>query len=67
MSQFEGFNRRYQAELVEEIQAIDTAILGGNVAAFEEYRRLIGKRSGLVYALERHKELITLMENANDN
>lgn len=66
MSLFEGFNRRYQAELVEEIQAIDGALHTGNVADFAEYKRLIGKRSGLVYALDRHKELITLMEQAND-
>ena len=66
MSLFEGFNRRYQAELLEEIQVIDNTMHMGNVSDFAEYKRLVGRRSGFVQALERHKELITLMENAND-
>jgi len=56
----------WQAELIEEIQAVDGAILYGNAADFAEYKRLVGRRSAFVQALERHKELITLMEQASD-
>jgi|JI10StandDraft_1071094.scaffolds.fasta_scaffold05142_17 hypothetical protein len=66
MSEFAGFNNRYQAELVEQIQVMDQTILRGNVGDFAEYKRLVGRRDGLMYALERHKELITLMEQASD-
>lgn len=66
MSTFEGFNRRYQAELIEEIEALDAALLKGSISTLEEYKRLTGRRSGFVQALERHKELVTLMEQAND-
>ena len=66
MSAFEGFNRRYQAELAEEISALEDVLLSGNISTFEEYRKLTGRRSGFLQALERHKELITLMEQAND-
>lgn len=66
MSIFEGFNKRYQAELMEEIASIEGPLLSGNIATFEEYKRMTGRRSGFLQALERHKELITLMEQAND-
>ena len=66
MSLFEGFNRRYQAELSEEIEVLDQALIFGNIADFLEYKRMTGRRAGLLYALERHKELLTLMEQAND-
>jgi hypothetical protein len=66
MSLFEGFNRRYQAELAEEISVIDASLLAGNIVDFTEYKRMTGRRAGLLYALERHKELLTLMEEAND-
>jgi len=66
MSVFEGFNRRYQTELAEEISALEDVLLSGNISTFEEYRKLTGRRSGFLQALERHKELITLMEQAND-
>ncbi len=67
MSVFEGFNRRYQQELQEEIQVIEEAIFVGNFNDFSEYKRLVGKRQGLVQALARHKELLSLMDQANDN
>ncbi len=67
MSVFEGFNQRYQQELQQEIQVIEVAIFSGNFTDFSEYKRLVGKRQGLVQALERHKELLSLMDQANDN
>jgi len=66
MSIFEGFNKRYQAELREEIAALDAVLLQGNIHTLEEYKRVTGRRSGFLQALERHKELLTLMEQAND-
>lgn len=66
MSQFQGLNLRYQKELQEEIDAIQGTLNTGNISSLEEYKRLTGRRSGLSYALDRHKELITLMEQAND-
>ena len=66
MSQFDGFNRRYQAELTEEIQSVEVVLLAGNITDFVEYKRLVAKRLAFMQALNRHKELITLMEQAND-
>jgi len=66
MSQFDGFNRRYHAELMEEIQSVETALLAGSIVDFIEYKRLVAKRLAFLQALNRHKELLTLMEQAND-
>lgn len=66
MSLFQGFNKRYQDELKEEIEALEVSILSGNLPDFTEYKRLVGKRSAFKHSLERHQELITLMEQAND-
>jgi hypothetical protein len=66
MSMFDGFNARYHKEMREEIEALTDAICGGNANDFAEYRRMVGKLNGLKYALERHVELLTLMEQAND-
>lgn len=66
MSMFDGFNKRYHDELTEEIQVMDATILRGNVGDFAEYKRLVGRRDGLMYAITRHQELITLMEQASD-
>ena len=66
MSLFQGFNKRYQDELKEIIGTIDDVITNGNIDDFVEYKKLVGKRSAFVYALERHQELLTLMEQAND-
>lgn len=66
MNQFQGLNDRFYKELNEEILVIATAICGGNIPSFEEYKRLTGRLDGLQYALDRHKELITLMEQANE-
>jgi hypothetical protein len=59
---FSGLNKQFHKELEEEIKALDKTILNGNLSAYDEYKRLVGKRNGLMYALERHKELITLLE-----
>ncbi len=65
MSDFQGFNEHYHKELQEEIASLETVLFKGNID-YEEYKRIVGKRQGLLYALERHKELITLMEQARD-
>ena len=59
---FAGLNRQYHKELEEEIAHTEKTIFGGSVASFDEYKRLVGKRQALVKCLERHKELITLVE-----
>ena len=66
MSIFEGINNRFYADMQEELYSIETAVLNGNISDFSEYKRLIGKRSGLLQALDRHKELIYLMEKDRD-
>ena len=66
MSLFQGFNKRYQDELREIIGTIDGVITNGNIEDFVEYKKLDEKRSAFMYALERHQELLTLMEQAND-
>ena len=65
MSNFDGFNQHYQEELIESIKSIETAILSGRMVDFPEYRNLVGKRQGLLQALERHKELISHMDNGD--
>lgn len=59
---FAGMNRQYHKELQEEIGNTEKTILGGSITSFDEYKRLVGKRQALVKCLERHKELITLLE-----
>lgn len=66
MSLFQGFNKRYQDELKEEIEALNISILSGNLPDYTEYKRLVGKRAAFLQALQRHQELLTLMEQAND-
>lgn len=66
MSLFQGFNKRYQDELKEEIASLDATILAGNIPDFTEYKRLTGKRAAYAQTLYRHQELLTLMEQAND-
>ena len=66
MSIFEGINNRFYADMQEELYSIETVVLNGNISDFSEYKRLIGKRSGLLQALDRHKELISLMEKDRD-
>ena len=66
MSLFQGFNKRYQDELKEIIGTIDNVITNENIEDFVAYKKLVGKRSAFMDALERHQELLTLMEQAND-
>ena len=48
MSLFQGFNKRYQDELKEEIEALNTSILSGNLPDYTEYKRLVGKRAAFL-------------------
>ena len=66
MSNFQGFLNQYEKELREEIAPIDLVLLSGNILDHEEYVRLIGKRQGILFSLERHQELVSLMERNND-
>lgn len=66
MSDFIGFNARFHAELNEEIDVLTDTLLSGSVSDFTEYKRLAAKRSAFVWVLERHKQLLTLMDQAND-
>jgi len=63
MSVFQGINDRFQKDLQAEIDAADKTMILGNFASMEEYKRIVGKRQGLLFALERHKHLISLMES----
>ena len=64
MSTFEGFNKHYHEELEEEIAVVKNTLCKGNADTFEEYKRLCGKLDGLKFCLERHIELLDLMEKA---
>jgi hypothetical protein len=66
MSQFIGLNNQFYKEIEEEIDAIRQTLCSGALSSFEEYKRLTGKLAGLAYALNRHKELISLMKEADD-
>ncbi len=59
---FAGLNKQYHKELEDEIAATERTMFGGGVSSFDEYKRLVGKRQALVRCLERHKELISLLE-----
>lgn len=64
---FEGFHKRFLQEMDEEIAFRTNAILTGQgLSSFEEYKRLVGERNGLVQAKTRYEELVTLMEQANE-
>lgn len=63
MTAFAGFIEHYQKEIQQKIEAVEGVLLKGNFASLEEYKRYVGERTGLIWALERHKELVSLMEN----
>lgn len=67
MSNFIGATQQYEKELAEDVKQCEFAILGGNVGTFDEYKRLVGKRQGILQCLERHKELVALMENYDED
>lgn len=64
MSEFIGLNKEFYRELQEEIDSLHIAILSGRAATFEEYKRMVGRLSGLEFALDRHKHLVTNLEEA---
>lgn len=66
MSQFEGFNKQYQKELQEQIDRLNDVLCTGNFETLEQYKLLAGKLSGIRMSLQRHRELLALMENDND-
>jgi flagellar motility protein MotE (MotC chaperone) len=64
---FEGFHKRFLDEMEQEIAAVTDAILSAQgLSTYEEYKRLIGRRNGLLQAKTRYEELVTLMEQASD-
>lgn len=66
MSDFAGITKQFHKEMQEEIENLSHVLIYGNLASFEEYKHVVGRRWGLERALERHKELIALMENYDD-
>lgn len=67
MSTFIGFNTKYQCELTEMLNSVEDALLNGNPLAYDEYKRLVGKRQGIIKCLEQHRELVMAMENYDDD
>lgn len=63
MSLFHGLNEQFYKDLAEKTASVEEALLRGNFSTLEEYKKLVGERAGLLYAVERHKELISLMES----
>ena len=63
MSLFQGINEQFYKDIAEKIASVEEALLRGNFQTLEEYKKLVGERVGLMYAVERHKELISLMES----
>ncbi len=60
--QFVGINRQLHKEIEDMIAHIEKTILNGNLNSMEEYRRLVGRRAGMLEVITRHKELISLLE-----
>jgi hypothetical protein len=63
MTLFQGFTEHYHEELQQKIQSLDEVLVRGNFDSLTEYKQVVGERKGLIFALERHKELISLMEH----
>jgi hypothetical protein len=64
MSEFIGFTNRYHVELQQEVDRYTEIILNGNLPDYTEYKRLVALRQATLHALERHKQLLSLMEQA---
>ncbi len=64
MSEFIGLNKEFYRELQEEIDSAKIAIMSGRISSFDEYKRLVGRLSGLEFALDRHKQLTLNLEEA---
>lgn len=60
--QFAGLNKQLHKEMDEELARIERTILIGNLTSIEDYKRLTGRRAGILFVIDRHKELITLLE-----
>lgn len=60
--QFAGINRQLHKEIEDMVAHIEKTILNGNLTSMEEYRRLVGRRAGMLEVITRHKELISLLE-----
>ena len=60
--QFAGLNNQLHKEMEAEIAQLEKVILNGNIASMEEYKRIVGRRTGILLVVTRHKELISLLE-----
>ena len=63
MSVFQGINEQFYKDIAEKISSVEEVLLKGNFKTLDDYKKLVGERAGLIYSVERHKELISLMEN----
>ncbi len=63
MSEFIGFNKHYYEELEDKIKVLEDSLLNGNFEKLEDYKRVVGERRGVLFALNRHRELVSMMEN----
>lgn len=59
---FAGINRQLHKEMEEEVAHLEKTILNGQLTSLEEYRRMTGRRAGILLVIARHKELISLLE-----
>jgi hypothetical protein len=59
---FAGINRQLHKEMEEEVAHLERTLLSGTIASLEEYKRITGRRTGILRVVERHKELISLLE-----
>ena len=58
MSQYQGFNERYLATLGGEVQVLEEALVTGNgIASWEMYKAMVGKRGGLLIAINEFRHL----------
>lgn len=63
MTAFHGFTEHYAKEMDERRKSLEEVLLNGNFDKLEDYKRVVGERKGILFALERHRELVALMEN----
>jgi hypothetical protein len=60
--QFAGLNNQLHKEMEAEIAQLEKVLLNGNISSMEEYKRIVGRRTGILLVVTRHKELISLLE-----
>ncbi len=63
MSLFDGFVKHYQEELNLKLKSLEDTLLNGNFDKLEDYKRVVGERKGVLFALDRHRELVNNLEN----